>query len=1541
MAEIDSLEIRLQANAQKANTAIDSLITKLGNLATSLGRVNGSELNTLSMNVTNLSASMRAINDVGTASFTRLAKNIGQIANVDSSALNTVASSLNSTANAFNQFTAVSENAAQIGEVAKNIAKLGNKSVQTSITNMPQLATSLTNLLTTLASAPTVSNNVIQMTNALANLASQGSRVGSASRTIQRSLNGVHRSAQTATKSTWSLAKAFGKFYASYFAVVRGVKGLWKSIESTTDYIEAFNYYAVAFGKIGSEWGKDFEKFGYDNATDYANSFSDRVSALLGKLSGLQVDVEGGLLTADGAKNLGLNIQEVTEFASQLASVTNSLGQTGETTTAVAKSMTMLAGDISSLFNIDYTSVATNIQSGLIGQSRALYKYGIDITNATLQTYAYNLGVEKSISEMTQMEKQQLRVLAILDQSKVSWGDLANTINSPSNMIRQFNTNVKETGMVLGQIFIPVLQKVMPVVNGVTIAIKRMLVSFATLMGVKIDFDAFGQNGYQDTTDGLEDMADGYDDVADAAKNAQKGVRGFDELNNISTGTSKSSTSAGTGDTIDLTDQIVKATEEYEKVWNEAFDKMENKAEAWADKIVKTLFPVKSIFKNFVAGDFFAAGQDTSSLVSGLFNWVADAIDDVPWFTIGRNVGKYLAGLDWTEILKSAANALWQGFKGALEFYAGMFTAAPLETVVVSFMAMPGLLKAITASKFVAGVGKLWKKFVLLGNGAEAAVMALSGNQAAASALTFMFPGLVEKITAVKLAFTNFSTSVKNNGFWNAVGNGVTAVRNNLTGFQKGLIGVASTAIEFTVLKDAFNDLTVGSDNMLLSIGKIAGVSAAAAGAMYLAFGPAGVAMAGITGLVAAVSGISTGLKEINAQETGEIINEALTNPGGTSIDDIANQYDDLMNEISDGFSSISENSQKLSEADNNIETIWTEISKIKVEMDAGVLSVEAAHEKLIPLFDQLATAAEEKFGAMENVLMAAFGENGTIKTAYDRLGISTENTLSSVIQLHEQAKERITELTTLMSNVDPTSDEYAAYAAELSTLIGQTDGATEAMSNFQLTLSQIDYSKLTNADGSLNADALNDFLAQIVEATQKAQADITTAMTGLQNTLQSELDTALALGDTQKAEELQIALSAVPDALTLLKSDVTTKATELTDAIQSDFIDKTDEVIEKASQKWQEKSSWKKFWSGFSGESDYVGHQLAQYQNVINTLSSKIETSMSDLGTEGAGWAGDAAKKIYGELFDEEYIGFGETSVYKLKSNYESIISDATANLPNYVNTKMQNVGKSSVVGYVGGVNGNSQQLIKPVAGLANLSLSTFMEAQGSQGNKPSSGFSGIGKNSVLGYMQGVSNLTNAATNKMSNIASAVSAAFGSQVTVGMPSIGVQVMNGFMNGLSSMETTLYSKVDKIAANVATTIQKALDIHSPSRVMFELGAYTTEGFKDGMESLYDATQLSAKDFGFGVVEAVHPQQLYSDYMSSTPTVSPMASTTTQNYYNSNTSVDNAETNALLRELISAVRQGSKIEIDGKTLGNVVRKEDRSYFQRTGRGLFEH
>lgn len=682
--ELDSLEVKITGTATKAINSVDKLINQLTRLSTSLATVNSSSLSGLASGVSQLGSAMQNMN-AGTADFTRLAKNITKIGSIDTIGVNNIATSLSAIGKAFDSIRTVPQVAQDVGELAKSIGKLGYKSVENSLTNIPKLGNALNGLMTTLSRAPTVSQNVIQMTNALANLASQGSKVGTSSNSLQKSLYGVSTSARTASKSSWNLASAIGKFYATYFMVIRGSKKLIEAIKSTTDYIEAFNYQAVAFGKIGSEWDKDYEKYGYDNATAYAESFQSRVNDTLGKLSGLKVNVQGGLLEESGAKNLGLNIQEITQYASQLASVTNSLGQTGEATTAITKSMTMLAGDISSLFNVDYSTVAQNLQSGLIGQSRALYKYGIDITNATLATYAYNLGISKSVSEMTQMEKQQLRVLAILDQSKVSWGDLAYTINSPSNMLRQFTNNMKEVGMVAGQLFIPILSKVMPVVNGVTIAIKRLLVDLASLMGVKIDFESFGQSGYKDTSDGLEDISDGYKDVADSAKKATLSLMGFDEINKLQDDTSSSKgSSGGGGSSIDLTDDITKAAAEYEAAWNKAFANMENSAIAWADRIDKALEPVKKIFQDFAIGDFFTAGQDTSKLVSGIFNWFADAIDKVDWYGIGRDMGDFLAGADWVEIFKSLGHVIWEAIKAAIEVWSGSFTSAPVETTIVT-----------------------------------------------------------------------------------------------------------------------------------------------------------------------------------------------------------------------------------------------------------------------------------------------------------------------------------------------------------------------------------------------------------------------------------------------------------------------------------------------------------------------------------------------------------------------------------------------------------------------------------------------------------------------------------------------------------------------------------------------------------------------------------------------------------------------------------------------------------------------------------------
>lgn len=671
---IDELYIEINANAVRANDAIDRLVGKLDRLSISLGKINSSGLNGLANGVQRLGTSMQAINNVKTADVAKLATGISQLATLNHSQIKTSALAITTFGNAVKKLSAISGTSVAIGTMAGNIAKLGSKSGTQAIANIPMLTTALNNLFVTLSRAPTVNKNIVDMTNALANLASQGSRVRVASSAMVGGFSRTSNSVKTTRKHFLSLASAFGRFYASYFLVIRGLKGLWKSIESTADYIEAFNYYNVAFGKIASEWDKDWEKYGYENGEIYAESFTQRMDETLQKLSGLQVDQQAGLLNETGLKNLGLNIQEVTQYASQLASVTNSIGQTGETTVAISTSFTKLAGDISSLFNVDFQTVSKNLQSGLIGQSRALYRYGIDITNATLQTRAYELGIEKSVSEMTQMEKQQLRVIEILEQSKVSWGDLANTINSPSNMIRQFKNNLKETGIVLGQLFIPVLERTLPAINGFTIALKRMFVSIAQVLGIKINFDAFGQ-GYSEMEDDVDSLTDSLDELEESAKEAKAGLRGFDELKLINLG-SGSSANEGLESTIDLTQEIIDATKEYEETWNKAFEEMENKAIGFADSIEETFKPlatrIKALLLNIKLGRNFFVGKDVSEITAEITDLFTKAIENVDWENLAGEAVDLFLGVDWAALFESAIDAQMSIEGGIRKFAKGL-----------------------------------------------------------------------------------------------------------------------------------------------------------------------------------------------------------------------------------------------------------------------------------------------------------------------------------------------------------------------------------------------------------------------------------------------------------------------------------------------------------------------------------------------------------------------------------------------------------------------------------------------------------------------------------------------------------------------------------------------------------------------------------------------------------------------------------------------------------------------------------------------------
>ena len=572
------------------------------------------------------------------------------------------------------------------------------------------------------------------LTNRLQGSANQNKSNKKAVIETDRAHKKLNKTLSTTNRHMRSFASIAGSFYANFFPVIRLMKSLGRAIEDTSGYLETFNFFEVSLNKAGADLKK--------------------TTGELNKLSGLELKVfeDGtGQIVNTGLKNLGLNVNEVTAYMARLLGVTNSIGLSSKISETAADACSKLAGDISSLYNIDYSSAATNLQSGLIGQSRALYKYGIDITNATLQTYAYEMGLSKAVSEMTQAEKMQLRMIAILKQSKVAWGDLANTINLPANAIRQFKNNISELSIVIGQLFIPLLSKVMPIVNGLTLALKNLMTTIAGFFGVKLDLNASGK-GFDDTEEGVLALEEGLEGVGNAAKEAKKQLAGYDELNVISKDSSAGAGVGGAGG-IDLTSQIEAATDEYMKAWNDAYAQMENRAQAFAEKIRKILQPIQDMFLHLSLGQFDLAGEDFGGFVKSILSGITKKINDADWTSIGRNIGNFIKGIPWMSLLASVGSLIWAAINAAIDLWKGSFDAAPIETTILTAIGLLGFtpLGGLIAGKLASAIAVSLGTTPIITT-VSAAIKALLGSQAAASALTFMFPNIANVVAAATTA---------------------------------------------------------------------------------------------------------------------------------------------------------------------------------------------------------------------------------------------------------------------------------------------------------------------------------------------------------------------------------------------------------------------------------------------------------------------------------------------------------------------------------------------------------------------------------------------------------------------------------------------------------------------------------------------------------------------------------------------------------------------------------------------------------------------
>lgn len=591
---IDELLIDIQTQSKDVDNRLESLASSLYSMANAVSTIDTTTFDRLANGLERISASVKGLASTSSRSFESAITKIGSLSNLNTTAIAETATTLSTFAESFNS---ASQSVESITNLAQAIGTLGSVKVERALTNISQLGVAVKGMLQSLSDAPALNANVIASINSLSGLASQGQKVNTVYKNLTNSTKSLQSSNKDAEKSVVSLSDRFNRFMQTMYSIRGAInalknafRGIMKYGESAMDYVETYNFYTVALDKVSKESEKKYKKAGGKSAEAFYDEYSKQLAELNRKMTGFSLGKNGELL-GDIDIGLGIDPEVLMGFQAQIMSITTSVGLLGSTTLSTTKALSMLSSDMSSLKNEDLDVVMNKFSSALVGNSRAVKNFGMDITNATLQEYAYANGISKAVSEMTQAEKMQLRVLAMVDQARIAWADQSNTLNSVANQYRIFKQQIANLGRTIGNLFLPIVQKVLPYLNAFVILLRKL---FETL-----GFKLFGAEWLTDLQDGIsggvgdlgedvDDLSDSLDDASGSAKKLKTNLLGIDELNVLNQDDSSGMLGKfGTG--FNLDSAIADALAEYEKVWNEAFENAKNKASEIANAIINAL----------------------------------------------------------------------------------------------------------------------------------------------------------------------------------------------------------------------------------------------------------------------------------------------------------------------------------------------------------------------------------------------------------------------------------------------------------------------------------------------------------------------------------------------------------------------------------------------------------------------------------------------------------------------------------------------------------------------------------------------------------------------------------------------------------------------------------------------------------------------------------------------------------------------------------------------------------------------------------------
>lgn len=441
----------------------------------------------------------------------------------------------------------------------------------------------------------------------------------------------VKASAESATSALSKLIKELGNFKAGYeeatgkvanfsnvmfslgkltFAkAINGFNKLYNSIEAASNRAEELNLFNVVFKNIGKTGEEEFSKLGLE-ATKFQNKLNE---------------------------TFGANKTDTLRYQALFQSMGENTGIKDKYAYIMSENLTKLTYDLASLYNTSEKSVAEALKSGIYaGQTKPLRKYGVDVTQGSLTPLLSQLGIDdRTISQMSQAEKQVLRYINTMKQAQVAMGDFADTIESPANQLKVLRNQFVELKTAIGNLFVGIFAQILPYANAILMVLKEIAKAIANMFGIEVSDYNSGLSVLEEEEDAYAGIGKNASGAAKAAKELNRQTLKFDQINNIKSPTK--SGSGGGGGAGSITGGIDKRLLDALSGYDNLMDKVKMKATEIRDRWLDILGFKKVI--NPLTGEVNFKYQGFSKTIEGLAKWFSNLSAKAKFFiSLGLSV---------------------------------------------------------------------------------------------------------------------------------------------------------------------------------------------------------------------------------------------------------------------------------------------------------------------------------------------------------------------------------------------------------------------------------------------------------------------------------------------------------------------------------------------------------------------------------------------------------------------------------------------------------------------------------------------------------------------------------------------------------------------------------------------------------------------------------------------------------------------------------------------------------------------------------------